>query len=152
MKTKIVSSVIVSLIDILVRIWFITVEVNDDGSIIPMHIMGSVFGGSGIILLIKLFKRLAVIQKLKKNGEKIYAEFKKVVCDGSFESSAYYIICEKVDDITGEIKTYKSDEVWKTPENIENIINQKGIKYFPVLINKDNPEEYYIIIDEIKEK
>ena len=88
-------------------------------------------------------------KNLLVNGDKIYADFKEVVLTNSRianKSKAYMIVCTGTDNVTGELRTFTSDNLWYNPELI---LAQKGIKTFPVYIDKTDRSKYYLSLEEI---
>lgn len=115
-----------------------------------------IFPGIGIIFIliggigiaVKL-NRKKIIKKLKENGKLIYANYVETNINRAYSvnmRNPYNIICEWNNTADNKKYLFKSDNIWIDPENI---IEEKNIKTFPVYINENKINQYFIDIDEI---
>lgn len=86
-----------------------------------MAASGIVFGGIGIGMIFYKFHKADEKDRLLQTGEKIYANFRDVTLNYSYSvnrRNPYIIICTGKDDVTGEGRTFKSENLWDNPEYI----------------------------------
>ena len=87
-----------------------------------------------------------------ETGDKIYADFKEVTINYSYSVNTrhpYIIICTGKDSVTGEVRTFKSENLWDNPEYI---IKERNITTFPVYIDINNRKKYYLSLEEIEKE
>lgn len=113
-------------------------------------IIGFVFLIPGLIIfrLIKKKKRLS--KKLLADGTKVYAEISEITINGSYtvnDKNPFIIICKWVDPLTGLFYFYKSEDIWFNPETI---LRDRNIKELPVYIDRENPKNYVVSLEEIE--
>lgn len=118
-------------INSILDIWFLT---------ILMGVLGSVITITGVILLSTTLKKRRQTEYLKKNGQKILADFTNIG-RGLVEingENGYVINCQWVNPQDNVIYTFKSDDIWFDPTNC---VKDKKIN---VLIDLKNPKKYYV--------
>ena len=58
-------------------------------------------------------------------------------------------ICTRKDNVTGEVRTFKSENLWDNPEYI---IKERNITTFPVYIDINNRKKYYLSLEEFEKE
>lgn len=119
---------------------------------IIMSIFGIPFCAVGLALLFNKINKMGGKKKLIETGDKIFAEFQEVIVNYSYSVNnrcPYNIICKGRDNITGQTRTFKSENIWDNPEYI---IREKNITTFPVYIDTNNPKKYYLSLEGIEEE
>ena len=105
-------------------------------------------GGIGILVKTKKKK---LKNKLKENGELIYANYIETVLNSSYSSNGihpYNIICEWNNPQDGKKYVFKSENIWINPKTL---LEEKNIKTLPVYINLENISQYFVDIDSLVE-
>ena len=142
-----------------VRDWIIILLLGGQGILMIiagiMLVETSIIGGI-FVFIIGMFFLIGILigiydiiesRRLLKTGDKIYAAFERVTAEcGAKGSRLYFINCIGEDNVTGEIKTYKSESLFINPENK---IIKKNITMFPVYIDVNNREKYYVSLEEL---
>lgn len=117
---------------------------------VMMIVFGIIFAGVGLTLIYSKISGANKKKKLIENGDKIYADFKEVSINNSYAVNnrhPYNIICIGKDNITGEERIFKSENIWENPEYI---IKQRNITRFPIYIDINNRKKYYLSLEEIE--
>lgn len=112
--------------------------------------MGAVFLVSGIIIFLLIKKKKRLKKKLLEDGTKVYAEISEVTINGSYTvngTNPFIIICKWVDPLTGLFYFYKSENMWFNPEPI---LRDRNIKQLPVYIDRENPKNYVVSLEELE--
>lgn len=89
-------------------------------------------------------------KKMLETGDKIYANLKEITMNYSYSVNnrhPYIIICTGKDNVTGEVRTFKSENIWHNPEYI---IKERNITTFPVYIDINNRKKYYLSLEEFE--
>lgn len=118
---------------------------------IMMSVFGIPFCAIGLGLLFNKLNKMSGKKTLLENGQRINANLQEVTVNYSYSVNnrhPYLIICQG-QDMNGEIRTFKSENLWDNPEPI---IQQKNITTFPVYIDINNPKKYYLSLEDIEEK
>ncbi len=118
---------------------------------IIMTVCGIIFGIIGLSMLFYKINKEKRKATLLENGERVLAELEEVTVNYSYSVNnrhPYVIICQGK-DMNGEIRTFKSENIWYNPEQI---IQERNITTFPVYIDINNPKKYYVSLEEIEEK
>lgn len=112
-------------------IWFLPIFMGVSGSAITI---------TGVILLSITLKKRRQTEYLKKNGQKILADFTNIG-RGLVEingENGYVINCQWVNPQDNAMYTFKSDDIWFDPTDY---VKQKKIE---VLIDPKDPKKYYV--------
>ena len=107
-----------------------------------------VLGGTGLIVRIN---KSSLEKRLKENGEVVYANYSETILNTMYKvngKSPYIIICEWVNPVDNKRYIFKSKNIWIYPNNI---IEEKNIKQFPVYIDKENKNKYFVDVDFLTE-
>ncbi len=113
---------------------------------IIMFAVGIFFCGIGFGMLIYKLNKICIKKSALEFGDKIYADFQEVIINQSYSVNnrhPYIIICTGKDNVTGQIRTFKSENLWDNPEYI---IREKNITTFPVYIDTINRKKYYLYL------
>ncbi len=112
-------------------------------------IVGFIFFSIGLIMIIYHGKSKKKYQMLRENGQKIYATIENITQNTSIRvngKSPYIITCKWMNMITGNTYLFKSPNIWFNPQPI---LFQRNITMLLVYIDRENPEKYFVSIDEI---
>ncbi len=115
-----------------------------------MSVLGIPFCAVGVGLLISKIKKIAGKKRAIESGDKIYADFQEVTINYSYsvnDRHPYIIICTGKDNITGQIRTFQSENLWYNPEYI---ISKKNITTFPVYIDTTNRKKYHLSLENLE--
>lgn len=110
---------------------------------------GAVFAIIGTVFLINDKKRKNKKEDLEKNGIKVYAKINDIYKDNSYSFNGrnpYVIECSC--EYNGKIYTFISEHIWG---DVKTIAENKNISELEVLLNPDNPDEYYVNIEQLKQ-
>ena len=101
--------------------------------------------------LIVRINKSSLEKRLKENGEVVYANYSETILNTMYKvngKSPYIIICEWVNPVDNKRYIFKSKNIWIYPNNI---IEEKNIKQFPVYIDKENKNKYFVDVDFLTE-
>lgn len=113
--------------------------------------MGFLFmtiGGIGIFVKLNKKRRK---EQLKEKGELIYANYTETILNRAYTVNGrnpYNIICEWNNPSDSKKYLFRSENIWINPEDI---IQERNIKTFPVYINPNKIEHYFIDVGEIEQ-
>lgn len=119
---------------------------------IMMFAFGILFGAVGVGLLISKINKIGSKKRAMESGDKIYADFQEVTINYSYivnNRHPYIIICTGKDNLTGQVRTFQSENLWENPEYI---IKEKNITTFPVYIDTNNRKKYYVSLENLEMK
>lgn len=111
------------------------------GAVMILSIMGSVFFFIGFTVIRLGMKKVKQIEHLKSHGVPVKAKFLAVEINGTFKvdgRSPYQISAQWQDPNTSKVHVFTSENLWFDPTLH---ITQDEIT---VLIERDNPEKYYM--------
>lgn len=117
---------------------------------VQMSLFGIPFLLAGVAMIYQKLSKEILKKKLLQSGEKMYVELETITSNKKYKVNGkhpYIIVCKEVDNITGEIRRFKSDNLWNNPAPI---IAQKNITTFPVYIDKTDTNKYYLSVEEIE--
>lgn len=118
---------------------------------IIMSVFGIPFCAIGLGTIFHKLNKASEKKKLLETGDKIYADFKELKINYSYifnDSNVYNIICTGKDNVTGEVRTFKSENLWDYPE----YIIKRNITTFPVYIDVTNRKKYYLSLEEFEKE
>lgn len=124
-------------------------SLSSSGGII-MSVFGIPFCAVGVGLLIIKINKIRSKKRAIESGDKIYADFQKVTINYSYSvnnRNPYIIICTGKDNLTGQIRTFQSENLWDNPEYV---IREKNIVTFPVYIDTINRKNYYLSLENLE--
>lgn len=124
---------------------------SSSGGII-MTVFGIPFCAIGLGMIFHKLNKASGKKQMLETGDKIYADFKEVTINYSYSVNKrhpYIIICTGKDSVTGEVRTFKSENLWDNPEYI---IKERNITTFPVYIDINNRKKYYLSLEEIEKE
>lgn len=87
--------------------------------------------------------------QIKQNGKRIEAEIIKVMKNSRTKVNGvnpYYVVCKWTNKKNGHEYLFNSDDVWYNPN--EQLV-KAGITKVPVYVNPQNPQEYYVDLEEV---
>lgn len=117
---------------------------------ITMTLFGIPFCAIGLGIIFHKLNKASGKKKMLETGDKIYADFKEVTINYSYSVNnrhPYIIICTGKDNVTGKVRTFKSENLWDDPEYI---IKERNITTFPVYIDVTNRKKYYLSLEEFE--
>lgn len=117
---------------------------------IIMSVFGIPFCAVGVGLLISKINKIGSKKRAIESGDKIYADFQEVTINYSYSVNnrhPYIIICTGKDNLTGQIRTFQSENLWDNPEYI---IREKNITTFPVYIDTTNRKKYHLSLENLE--
>jgi len=109
-----------------------------------------------IINLLKIFYKLkkeSERKRLSEFGDKIDADFKEIITNNSDTTNKRKysnIICTGKDNVTGQIRIFKSENIMETPFWINGKMKVREITTFTVYIDKKDVEKYYVSLEELE--
>ncbi len=118
------------------------------GAATVLGLLGSVFFIIGFSIIVLARRKRRKIQVLKKNGVPIKAEVTGVAINTSVQAngrSPYQIVSQWQNPATSKIHVFSSENIWFDPSDY--ILGEQ----ITVLIERNNPEKYYVDISFLPE-
>lgn len=103
-----------------------------------------------IVNIIKNSKNKKKKKNLIENGKRVSAHIDQINCNYNYSVNGkhpYKIECSYSDPYTNKVYLFYSDNIWF---NVEAIMNASGISTVSVYIDKNDPTNYYIDVDELR--
>lgn len=113
--------------------------------------IGSIFLFIGVIGLAVMSHKKKNEEKLRENGELIYATYSETIINRNVRVNGrcpYNIIVEWNNPEDGKKYLLKSKNIYFNPEML---IEERKIKTFPVYINPNKKKQYFVDVDILKE-
>lgn len=117
---------------------------------IIMSVVGMPFGAFGIGMIFYKLNKACGKKRMLETGDRIYADFKEVTINYSYSVNnkhPYIIICTGKDNVTGNVRTFESENIWDNPEHT---IKARNITTFPVYIDVTNRKKYYLSLEKLE--
>lgn len=113
---------------------------------------GIIFFMIGFMLYYNMNKNKYLEKKYKKIGTLIYGDYLRYEKNNNYTMNGvnpYEIICTWIDPIDGVRHDYKSTSIWFDPSEI---ITKNNITKFPIYIDPNNKDKYYMDIKILEDK
>jgi len=105
---------------------------------------------SAISIVLIIIKKKRFNKKLLTGSTKVYAEISEVTINIALSVNhrhPFVIICKWIDPLIGLFYFYKSGCIGFNPRPI---LKDKGIDHLAVYIDRENPKNYFVSLDEIE--